>query len=129
MFSERVKLLSAASSGAGSVALACADVDLAAFGRRVQAWREELGLTQDGFGFLVGAGRSTVQSWERGDAVPRGDNLAMMWLVLGVSADELLTDLAPVSSREEARRLVAVAQRHAEHRRKPRTRDGGKSQA
>src|SRR5581483_7204255 len=36
----------------------------------LRAVREARGLTQAGWGALLGAGRTTIQRWERGEAVP-----------------------------------------------------------
>lgn len=47
-------------------------------GTRLRSKRERLGLSQAAFGELGGAGKSTVQSWERGDATPNAEFLSVL---------------------------------------------------
>jgi len=47
---------------------------------RIQAMREELGISQQEFAYLLGFALRTVTTWERGQGKPRGHNAAVLEL-------------------------------------------------
>lgn len=57
--------------------------------------RRTLGYSQEAFAEVLGVDRSTVARWERGDAEPQPYARPKLARVLGVTADELTTLLAP----------------------------------
>ena len=67
-------------------------MDLIAFGNRVRAARERLGITQEDLDARVGMSHSHMSIVERGVKVPRMDTVGKLANELDVSADYLLQD-------------------------------------
>lgn len=67
-------------------------MDTIAFGNRVRAARERLGITQEDLAARVGMSPSHMSIVERGVKVPRMDTVVKLANVLEVSADYLLQD-------------------------------------
>ena len=67
-------------------------MDIIAFGNRVRAARERLGITQEDLAARVGMSPSHVSIVERGVKVPRMDTVVKLANELDVSADYLLQD-------------------------------------
>lgn len=71
-------------------------MDLAKFGAELRRARESAGLSQEGLAYWVGASKTSVQAWESGRAIPRGDRLAQAILVLSAEPMDLLKPLMTV---------------------------------
>ena len=67
-------------------------MDIIAFGNRVRAARERLGITQEDLAARVGMSPSHMSIVERGVKVPRMDTVVKLANELDVSADFLLQD-------------------------------------
>lgn len=67
-------------------------MDIIAFGNRVRAARERLGITQEDLAARVGMSPSHMSIVERGVKVPRMDTVVKLANELDVSADYLLQD-------------------------------------
>lgn len=67
-------------------------MDIIAFGNRVRAAREHLGITQEDLAARVGMSPSHMSIVERGVKVPRMDTVVKLANELDVSADFLLQD-------------------------------------
>ena len=67
-------------------------MDLIAFGNRVRAARERLGITQEDLAARVGMNPRHMSIVERGVKVPRMDTVVKLANELDVSADYLLQD-------------------------------------
>ena len=67
-------------------------MDIIAFGNRVRAARERLGITQEDLAARVGMSPSHMSIVERGVKVPRMDTVVILANELDVSADYLLQD-------------------------------------
>ena len=67
-------------------------MDIIAFGNRVRAARERLGITQEDLAARVGMSPSHMSIVERGVKVPRMDTVVKLANDLVVSADYLLQD-------------------------------------
>ena len=68
------------------------NMDLIAFGNRVRAARERLGITQEDLAARVGMSPSHMSIVERGVKVPRMDTVVKLANELDVSADYLFQD-------------------------------------
>lgn len=62
------------------------------FGSRLKDKREEIGLTQDELGKLIGASQSAVGSWEAGTNSPRATLLYNLFEILHCDANYLFQD-------------------------------------
>ncbi len=67
------------------------DSDVATFGDRLAAAREQAKLSQAGLAKRLGVKASTVRKWEDDLAEPRANRLSMLAGVLGVSLGWLIT--------------------------------------
>ena len=67
-------------------------MDIIAFGNRVRAARERLGITQEDLAARVGMSPSHMSIVERGVKVPRMDTVVKLANELDVSADFILQD-------------------------------------
>ena len=70
-------------------------------GEKIQAYRKQLGLSQDDVGQKLSVSRQTVSLWENNQTVPTVDNLIRLRQVFGVSADEILGSECGEESSEE----------------------------
>lgn len=61
-----------------------------AVGDRIEAARLRSGMTKSEVGRATGKGYRKIQAWITGESEPRGEHLALLAEVLGVTADELL---------------------------------------
>jgi transcriptional regulator with XRE-family HTH domain len=68
-------------------------MDKKMLGGTIYRLRKEKGLSQDELGKLVGVSNKAVSKWETDDANPEITLLPLLAKVLGVTADELLTDI------------------------------------
>lgn len=66
------------------------DPDVATFGDRLAAAREQTNLSQAGLAKRLGVKASTVRKWEDDIAEPRANRLSMMAGILGVSMGWLI---------------------------------------
>lgn len=57
---------------------------------RIQKFRSEHGIRQEGLARLLGVDRSTVAKWETGKSMPRAELLPKLADILGCTVDELL---------------------------------------
>lgn len=92
-------------------------VDLAAFGSRVRARREALGLLQRALGALIGVSEpKTISAWEHGHAMPRGPRLVRLAEALGCAVDWLLYGDADDAGTEEVTdvRVVRAVREYTE---------------
>jgi transcriptional regulator with XRE-family HTH domain len=62
------------------------------FGAKLQAVRQERGLSQEHLAFLSGVTGEAVRRWELGVASPRTDNLIRLAAALGCTVEELMPD-------------------------------------
>lgn len=61
-------------------------------GEKLCKLRKQKGLSQEAVADAVGVSRQAVSKWERNESLPDLDNVRMLCLVLGVSADQLLNE-------------------------------------
>ena len=59
-------------------------------GERIQAYRKQLGLSQDELGQKLLVSRQTISLWEKNQTVPTLDNLKRLRSIFNVSVDEIL---------------------------------------
>lgn len=59
---------------------------------RLRVMRENVGLTQEALGKLVGVEQHTVSQWESGCRMPRADKLPRLANVLGCTINDLFED-------------------------------------
>ena len=69
-------------------------------GQRIQQYRTELGLSQEGLGEKLGVSRQAVSKWEADGAVPDTDKLIALSKLFGVTLNELLQVEAPEQKEE-----------------------------
>jgi transcriptional regulator with XRE-family HTH domain len=67
------------------------DSQLVAFGRRLRAARQNLGLSQEALARAVPVSKDTIQAWEGGRNFMRFDSMRALAGVLGISLTELVT--------------------------------------
>ena len=63
--------------------------DLIELGKRIQWWREKVGLTQEELGMEIGADKGKISRYESGQMVMKVDRLFQIAEVLQVPVDEL----------------------------------------
>lgn len=61
-------------------------------GERIYKLRRQKGFSQEAVANAVHVSRQAVSKWERNESLPDLDNVRMLCLVLGVSADQLLNE-------------------------------------
>lgn len=67
------------------------NLDLDAFGKRLEALRKRAGLTQTQLAEVVGGGTSKISEWESGGRKPDAEGLLRAAVRLGTTVDYLLT--------------------------------------
>lgn len=61
-------------------------------GEKIYKLRRQKGFSQEAVANAVHVSRQAVSKWERNESLPDLDNVRMLCLVLGVSADQLLNE-------------------------------------
>lgn len=61
-------------------------------GEKIYKLRRQKGFSQEAVANAVHVSRQAVSKWERNESIPDLDNVRMLCLVLGVSADQLLNE-------------------------------------
>lgn len=69
-------------------------------GQRIQRYRTEQGLSQEGLGEKLGVSRQAVSKWEADGAVPDTDKLIALSKLFGITLNELLQVETPVQKQE-----------------------------
>lgn len=62
------------------------------FGEKLQALRQQRGLSQEKLAEQLGVSRQAVSKWELGDSLPETENVKQLGRLFGVSIDYLLLD-------------------------------------
>ncbi len=87
-------------------------------GERIQAYRKEVGLSQEELGQRLLVSRQTVSLWETGQTLPTIDNLMRLREIFGVSVDDLLfsTPQAASTGQKAPSERYALQKMPATHR-------------
>lgn len=72
------------------------EVKAVSFSDRLKVARRKKGMSQSELGKMVEVSLNTLSRWEQGERIPRGDELAALSDVLGVSTDYLIKGVEPV---------------------------------
>jgi transcriptional regulator with XRE-family HTH domain len=105
------------------------DTDLSEFGRAVESWRREQGLTQAVLAKLIGTHQRTLSDWLRKDGIPGAvHQVAKLAALMGASVEGLVghdAELAPLRDPKYVRDLLAriappkVLKRYAKQKARP----------
>ena len=71
-------------------------------GQRIQEFRKQQGLSQEGLGDALGVSRQAVSKWEGDNGIPELDTLVAMSRLFGITLGHLLGVEEPVHAENEA---------------------------
>lgn len=99
---RQVAVLQRQRLGAAPTASATASGPKMRFVAGLKSQRARLGLSAAGYGKLVGVTAQSVYNWERGDATPRGDQLARIAALRAIGKREATARLEQASPKAKA---------------------------
>lgn len=70
------------------------------FGNLIAQKREDVGLSQESLGAILGVSNKAVSKWENGTALPSGDVLIKLCKELGISIDEAYSKIYPKKNKK-----------------------------
>lgn len=62
---------------------------LISYGRKIQSFRTQAGLTQDEACLLIGVSKTSLRNWEKGRKLPTASNFDRLVQVYGIKGDDL----------------------------------------
>jgi len=96
---RQVALLQRRTLGAAAAAPSAARGKQRFVAKGLKSQRARLGLSAADYGKLVGVTAQSVYNWERGNATPRGDQLARIASLRAIGKREAMARLAPLAAK------------------------------
>ena len=82
-------------------------------GKRIRFYRKKAGLTQSALAAIIQRGANTIPRWERGEILPKAQNIPLLAKALGITSSELLDE--NVENEKNSAEVKATGKKNAKN--------------